>query len=86
MALLLTVTTLPLLALMERLKADGHDIPESTELAEGSAGSFRGISTDIPAPDQFTEPEPDARSDRKLAAQFSPMQVMLPIHLRKRRL
>lgn len=104
MARLLIVTALPLLALMERLKADGHDIPEGTELvtvdpkdpewrskvdaalAEGSVGSFRGISTDIPAPDQFTEPEPDDRSNRKLAAQFSPMQVMLPIHLRKRRL
>lgn len=104
MARLLIVTALPLLVLMERLKADGHDIPEGTELvtadpqdpewrskvdamlADGSIGSFHKLATALPAPEQFTEPEPDDRANRKLAAQFSPMQVMLPIHLRKRRL
>ena len=104
MSKLLVITALPLLTLMDRLKADGHELPEGSELvtvdpqdpewrskvdamlAEGSISSFQKIATSLPAPEQFTEPEPDDRANRKLAAQFSPMQAMLPTHLRKRRL
>ena len=104
MSRLLVVTSLPLAAVLDRLKADGHELPKDAELvtvdpkdpewrskvdamlAEGSIGSFHTLSTSLPAPEQFTEPEPDDRANRKLSAQFSPMQAMLPIHLRKRRL
>ena len=105
MSKLLVITALPLLTLMERLKADGHVLPEDTELvtvdpqdpewrdkvdamlADGSIGSFQGISTPLPAPEQpYVDEHMEETPDRKLSAQLSPRQAILPPHLHQRRL
>lgn len=106
MSRMLVISALPVLALLERLKADGHEVPEGVELvtvdpndpewrkkadaiiAEGVVGDIRGIHLpakelpDMPFQDEHLEETPD----RKLAAQLSPRQVVLPPHLRQRRL
>ena len=105
MSKLLVITALPLLALMERLRADGHELPEGTELvtvdpqdpewrskvdamlAAGSIGSLQGISRMDPAPEQpYVDEHMEETPDRKLSAQLSPRQAILPPHLRQRRL
>lgn len=106
MSKLLVITALPMLALLERLKAEGHEVSEDVELvtvdpndpewrkkadaiiAEGKIGDIRGITLpaqelpDMPFQDEHMEETPD----RKLSAQLSPRQAILPPHLRQRRL
>ena len=105
MSKLLVITALPLLTLMERLKADGHELPEGTELvtvdpqdpewrskvdamlADGSISSFHKLPTADPAPEQpYVDEHMEETPDRKLSAQLSPRQAILPPHLRQRRL
>ena len=105
MSKLLVITALPLLTLMERLKADGHVLPEDTELvtvdpqdpewrskvdamlADGSISSFHKLPTADPAPEQpYVDEHMEETPDRKLSAQLSPRQAILPPHLRQRRL
>ena len=105
MSRLLVVTSLSLAAVLDRLKADGHELPEGTELvtvdpqdpewrskvdamlADGSISSFHKLPTADPAPEQPCQDEHmEETPDRKLSAQLSPRQAILPPHLRQRRL